>query len=103
MAKTAFLLGGTGQTGRALVPRLRARGWEVTVASRGERVSSEDFDLDASFVVLDRADDVALRAALADGADVLVDFVAFEPAHSEQLLTLAPSLGSLIVISSASV
>jgi nucleoside-diphosphate-sugar epimerase len=103
MAKTAFLLGGTGQTGRALVPRLRARGWEVTVASRGERLSPDDVDLDANFVMVDRADDDALRAALADGADVLVDFVAFETAHAEQLLTLAPLVGSLVVVSSASV
>jgi nucleoside-diphosphate-sugar epimerase len=54
-------------------------------------------------VQLDRDDDQALRSALVDGVDVLVDFIAFEPSHAEQLLTLAESIGSLIVVSSSSV
>jgi nucleoside-diphosphate-sugar epimerase len=103
MAKTAFLLGGTGQTGCALAPRLRARGWNVVIASRGRRASLEDLDLDTDFVTVDRADDAALRAALGQGADVLVDFVAFDAAHAEQLLALRDLVGSLVVISSASV
>ena len=103
MAKTAFLLGGTGQTGRALVPRLRDRGWSVVVASRGRRAAIEGLELDADFVTVDRADDDALRTALGHGADVLVDFVAFDAAHAEQLLALRDLVGSLVVISSASV
>jgi nucleoside-diphosphate-sugar epimerase len=103
MAKRAFLLGGTGQTGRALAPRLRSRGWDVVVASRGRRAALENLELDADVVLVDRADDAALRMALGDGADVLVDFVAFESAHAEQLLQLRDLVGSLVVISSASV
>jgi nucleoside-diphosphate-sugar epimerase len=103
MAKTAFLLGGTGQTGRALVPRLRARGWNVVAASRGERAALEDLDLDAELVTVDRADGDALRRALGSGADVLVDFVAFDAQHAEQLLSLRDLVGSLVVLSSASV
>jgi nucleoside-diphosphate-sugar epimerase len=103
MAKTAFLLGGSGQTGRALVPRLVDRGWKVTVASRGERPVSDELRDQARIVQLDRNDDEALRSALGDGADVLVDFIAFESSHAEQLLALAESIGSLIVVSSSSV
>lgn len=44
-----------------------------------------------------------LEAALGDGADVLVDIVAFTREHGEQLNALAGRVGSVVVISSASV
>jgi nucleoside-diphosphate-sugar epimerase len=101
VARRALLLGGTGKTGRVLARRLLETGWEVTLASRGERpVEAPD---GASHVALDRADDGALRRALGDGVDVLVDFVAFERAHAEQLLALGGLVRSLVVLSSASV
>ena len=99
MARRALLLGGSGQTGRALIPRLRERGWEVVVASRGER----DIPEGVEHVQVDRADTGALRQALGGGADVLVDFVAFEREHAEQLLALRDLIRSVVVISSASV
>jgi nucleoside-diphosphate-sugar epimerase len=99
VAGRAFLLGGSGQTGWALVPKLRARGWEVIVGSRGERKPPSD----AAHVSLDRGDHEALRAALDGGVDVLVDFVAFEPEHAEQLLAMRDLVRSLVVVSSAAV
>jgi nucleoside-diphosphate-sugar epimerase len=51
----------------------------------------------------DRADDARLRAALGNGADVVLDTVAFTREHGEQLNALAGLVGSLVVISSASV
>jgi nucleoside-diphosphate-sugar epimerase len=54
-------------------------------------------------VKLDRGDDKALRAALGEGVDVLVDFVAFEPEHAQQLLALRGLTRSLVVVSSAAV
>jgi nucleoside-diphosphate-sugar epimerase len=99
MARRAFLLGGTGKTGRVLARRLLETGWEVRVASRGERSVPDG----VQHVALDRSDSEALRAALEDGVDALVDFVAFERAHAEQLLSLAGLARSLVVISSASV
>lgn len=99
MARRAFLLGGTGKTGRVLAQRLLGSGWDVVLASRGERPVPDG----AQHVALDRSDTDALCAALGDGVDALVDFVAFEPAHAEQLLSLAGRARSLVVISSASV
>jgi nucleoside-diphosphate-sugar epimerase len=99
MSRRAFLLGGSGQTGRALIPRLAERGWDVVVASRGEHEVPEGVE----HVRLDRADDSALRAALGAGVDVLVDFVAFEREHAEQLLALHDLVGSFVVLSTASV
>jgi nucleoside-diphosphate-sugar epimerase len=99
VARRAFLLGGSGQTGRALIPRLRERGWEVVVGSRGEH----ELPPGVEHVQVDRADTDALRQALGVGADVLVDFVAFEQEHAEQLLALKELIGSLVVISTASV
>ncbi len=102
MAKTAFLLGGTGQIGRAAASRFLAGGWDVVLASRGERPIPEHLR-DVSRVQVDRADTDALRKVLGSGVDVLVDVVAFEPEHAQQLLSLNDVVRSLIVISSGSV
>ena len=99
MARRAFLLGGSGQTGRALIPRLHQRGWEIVVASRGER----EVPAGVEHVTVDRGVEGALEDAVGDGADVLVDFAAFEPEHAEQLLALRDRIGSLVVLSSAAV
>ncbi|MEK6273793.1 MAG: NAD-dependent epimerase/dehydratase family protein [Actinomycetota bacterium] len=102
MAKTAFLLGGTGQIGRAAASRFVAAGWEVVLASRGERPIAEELK-ELRHVQLDREDTEALRKALGDGVDVLLDVVAFEPEHGKQLLALGDLVRSLIVISTGSV
>jgi nucleoside-diphosphate-sugar epimerase len=99
MARRAFVLGGSGQTGRALVPRLLERGWDVVIASRGGR----ELPAGVEHVQVDRADGDALRHALGTGADVFVDFVAFEPEHAEQLLSLRDLVRSAVVVSSAAV
>jgi len=101
MARSAFLLGGTGKTGRVLAQRLGETGWDVIVASRGQRPVEKPNAV--RHVKLDRGDDKALRAALGEGVDVLVDFVAFEPKHAEQLLALRGLARSLVVVSSAAV
>jgi nucleoside-diphosphate-sugar epimerase len=99
VARRAFLLGGSGQAGRALIPRLQQRGWEIVVASRGER----EVPAGVEHVTVDRGVEGALEDAVGDGADVLVDFAAFEPEHAEQLLALRDRIGSLVVLSSAAV
>jgi nucleoside-diphosphate-sugar epimerase len=103
MARKALLLGGTGQTGRAAAARLAEHGWDVTAASRGERAVPAEVEKAARVVRLDREDTEALRTSLGDGVDALIDFVAFEPAHADQLLSLRDLVRSLIVLSSGSV
>jgi nucleoside-diphosphate-sugar epimerase len=93
MAKSALLLGGTGQIGRATARLLEEHGWEVTVAARTPA---------PGVLTLDREDTGALLAA-ADGRDLVLDTVAYTAAHGAQLTGLAGRVGSLVVISTASV
>jgi nucleoside-diphosphate-sugar epimerase len=99
----AVLIGGTGQIGRAAARRLAVDGWEVVAVSRTGTLPDGLADLGVVAVSADREDDWQLRAAVGDGADVLVDTVAYTREHGEQLNGLAGLVGSLVVISSASV
>src|SRR5438132_13244016 len=89
--------------GRAAVRGLAANGWEVVAVSRSGTLPDGLAELGVESVSADRADDAQLRAALGAGADVVVDTVAFTREHGEQLNGLAGLVGSLVVISSASV
>jgi nucleoside-diphosphate-sugar epimerase len=99
----AVLIGGTGQIGRAAARSLAADGWEVVALSRSGTLPDGLAELGVEAVAADRTDDAALRAALGTGADVVLDTVAYGREHGEQLNALAGLVGSLIVISSASV
>lgn len=98
MASTALVIGGTGQIGVAVAQALHAAGWEVISACRGLRPPVHGHD--GEVLVLDREDTPALVRA-ARGCDVVVDTVAFTPAHAHQLLQL--EVGALVVISTAAV
>ncbi|NDZ80879.1 NAD-dependent epimerase/dehydratase family protein [Streptomyces sp. SID10853] len=99
---SVFVLGATGQIGRAAVRALVADGWEVRAASRG---SGGDAGLPDGVrtVRVDRDGEGALAAALGDGCDVLVDMVAYGADHARQLVGLADRIGSAVVISSGAV
>src|SRR5215472_6541143 len=99
----AVLIGGTGQIGRAAARALAADGWEVVALSRSGTLPDGLAELGVEAVAADRADDAALREALGEGADVVLDTVAYGREHGEQLNGLAGLVGSLVVISSASV
>ena len=99
----AVLIGGTGQIGRAAARALATDGWEVVAVSRSGTVSDELAGLGVEAATADRSDDGQLRAALGAGADVVLDVVAYTREHGEQLNGLAGLVGSLVVISSASV
>lgn len=104
MSKRAFIIGGTGQIGIATASRLIAEGWEVVLGSRNIATLPEDFQ--GRSVVLrrfDRSKTSELRAALGDGCDLLIDAVAFDAAHSRQLLDLSEDVGRIVAVSSASV
>jgi nucleoside-diphosphate-sugar epimerase len=99
----AFLIGGTGQIGRAAAQALTRDGWEVVVASRSGSLPDRLAGVGVRAAQVDRADDAGLRAALGEGVDVVVDVVAFTRADAEQLIALDGIVGSIVAISSASV
>ncbi|WP_314616721.1 NAD-dependent epimerase/dehydratase family protein [Streptomyces stackebrandtii] len=98
----AFVLGASGQVGRAAVRALVADGWEVTAASR-RGVRDERWPDEVRSVRLDRTEEGALAAGLGEGCDVLVDIVAYDGAHGRQLTGLADRIGSAVVVSSGAV
>jgi nucleoside-diphosphate-sugar epimerase len=79
------------------VGRLATAGWDVTVASRGERGVPNG----VRHVTLDRANTATLERAV-NGADMLLDVIPFTPGDAEQLLALGERVGAVIAISSAS-
>ncbi len=86
-------------------PRARSwrDGWEVVAVSRSGTPPAGLAELGVESVVADREDDAQLRAALGPGADVVFDSVAMNREHGEQLNGLDGLVGSLVVISTASV
>lgn len=96
--RSALIIGGTGQIGRAVATALTESGWHVTSAQRGRRASAQQPAVET--VQLDRADTESLQR-LAAGRDLVVDTVAFSPEHAAQLAEL--DAGALAVISTAAV
>jgi len=104
LARQAFILGGTGQIGRAVARNLLDHGWRVVVAHRGQRPLPTDLiERGAKVSILDREQSKELALALADGADALIDTIAFTQLHADQLLEMQGSVGAFVVVSSASV
>ncbi|MFZ3008340.1 MAG: NAD-dependent epimerase/dehydratase family protein [Phenylobacterium sp.] len=102
MSRRAFILGGSGQIGRAAALNLLDHGWEVTVGQRhGDLPDALAGRVAVS--VLDREDDRALGDALARPFDAVIDTVAYNAAHARQWLSLQDRLGALAVISTGSV
>ena len=99
----AVLIGGTGMIGRAAARALAADGWDVVAVSRSGTLPDGLAELGIESVAADREDDAQLRAALGSGADVVYDSVAMNRKHGEQLNRLEGLVGSLVVISTASV
>ena len=89
--------------GRAAARALAADGWDVVAVSRTGMLPEGLAGLGVESVVADREDDAQLRAALGTGADVVLDTVAMGREHGEQLNGLQGLVGSLVVISTASV
>ncbi|MGK9171236.1 NAD-dependent epimerase/dehydratase family protein [Inquilinus limosus] len=103
-ARRAFIVGGTGQIGRAVAAELLGRGWRVTIAARGGRPRPEDLlRQGAEFVAVDRDEPGALAKAIGGGADAVIDTVAYDEGHARQWLAIEADVGAFVVISSASV
>ncbi|MCC7252223.1 NAD-dependent epimerase/dehydratase family protein [Hyphomicrobium sp.] len=104
MTRRAVIVGGTGQIGRAVAAELLDGGWHVTLAARGGRACPEDFlRRGAAFVAMDREQPGILGKVIGDGADAVIDAVAYDDGHARQLLAIEGDVGAFVVISSASV
>jgi nucleoside-diphosphate-sugar epimerase len=99
----AVLIGGTGMIGRAAARALVVDGWDVVAVSRSGTLPAGLAELGVESFVADRADDTQVRAAVGTGADVVLDTVAFGHEQGDQLNSLSGLVGSVVVISSASV
>ncbi len=104
MSRRAFILGGTGQIGRAVALDLLAAGWDVTVSHRGIHPLPEKLvEHGVRIAVLDRDNPGDLALALGSGADALIDTTAYDVGHACQLIAVQDSVGNFVVISSSSV
>lgn len=102
--RTALVIGGTGQVGRAVVPALVGDGWQVRVLSRGSRQDAATVEAwGAACVVGDRHDPSVLDRALTGGVDVVVDVVGYDDRDAAALLASRDRIGSAVVVSSAAV
>jgi nucleoside-diphosphate-sugar epimerase len=96
----ALILGGTGLVGRAAARRLVDAGWDVEVTGRDPgRLRAGG----GTFVAADRHDGAALAAALGEGADLLLDCIAYTAADARLLLPLLPHVTSTVLVSSKAV
>jgi nucleoside-diphosphate-sugar epimerase len=102
-ARTALIVGGDGQIGRAVARDLLEHGWRVRLARRSARAPPPDLVGRVETLQLDRDQTGALAAALNGGADVVIDTIAFTDDHARQWLELEADIGVLAVISSVSV
>lgn len=104
MTKRAFIIGGTGQIGRAIGARLLSEGWTVILASRGGRDMPDDLlRMGAKTVVVNRDEPGELAKSLGSSADAVIDTVAYDQTHADQLLEMEQEVGQFVVISSCSV
>ena len=103
MARQAFIMGGTGQIGRAVGSRLSQEGWHVTFASRGGEIPEGITGPGLKGASFDRDQPGAIAQAIGSGADAVIDTVAYNERHAEQLLEIQTVVNHFVVISSSSV
>ena len=87
--------------GRALAIRLLQEGWEVELTGRNpRRFDTTVTALGARYVKSDRRESRELISVFGGGADLLVDCVCYTAAEARQLVALAKTAGSTVMISS---
>src|SRR5437660_1439246 len=89
--------------GRAAARALAEDGWDVVAVSRSGTLPEGLAELGIEPAAADRENDAELRAVIGSGAEFVLDTVAMGREHGEQLNGLAGLVGSLVVISTASV
>ena len=104
MARTALIIGGSGQIGQALSRRLLEGGWTVIAAQKDPKgVPADLVRAGVRAVALDRSEAGAVAKAVGNGVEALIDTVAFDETHAQQLLDVQDQVGAMAVVSSASV
>ena len=98
MPGRAVVIGGCGFIGAPIARALLAGGWLVDVVSRTTPGPEGTRHIPA-----DRKDIEALRAAVGNDADALVDVIPMDRADGEQLVALSPEVGGIVAISSTAV
>ncbi|MGH3095599.1 MAG: NAD-dependent epimerase/dehydratase family protein [Streptosporangiales bacterium] len=100
----AVILGGTGAIGGAVAARLVAAGWSVDVTGRDRgSMPQELVAASVSFHQIERSDAPAVGRLVRDGADLLVDLLAYRGADVRALLSVMASVTSLVLISTRAV
>jgi nucleoside-diphosphate-sugar epimerase len=101
---SAIIIGGTGQIGRAVGQSLLGLGWTVSITHRGNHPLPQSLiDQGARVIVHDRDQEASLARAIGQGADAVIDTIAFDATHADQLLEIQGDVGSIVAISSSSV
>lgn len=102
--RRALIIGGTGLIGRAAAARLVEAGWQVDVTGRDPgHLPASLAAAGVRFIAADRGDAAALAGAAGAGADLLVDCICYTAADAADLLPLARSADSTVMISSKAV
>lgn len=103
----AFIIGGTGATGRATATYLLREGWQVDLTGRDPtHMPVQLAAAGVTFTAIDRDDPGEpgqLMDVLGDGADLVVDATCFTAADATRLLALAARAASTVMLSSKAV
>ncbi|MFT0848742.1 NAD-dependent epimerase/dehydratase family protein [Actinomycetaceae bacterium L2_0104] len=102
--RRAVILGGTGAIGAATALRLAGQGWHVDVTGRDQaKMPRELIDMGVRFRQIDRSDIRGVSALVDDGADLLVDLVAYRGQDVRALVPAMRVCTSIVVVSSRAV
>ncbi|WP_026820583.1 NAD-dependent epimerase/dehydratase family protein [Arthrobacter castelli] len=100
----AIVLGGTGAIGGATAAHLAAAGWSVEVTGRDpDAMPPELASAGVCFHPIDRNDVKAIQHLVGDGAELLVDLVAYRGADVRALVPAMRYVSSPVLISSRAV
>jgi nucleoside-diphosphate-sugar epimerase len=97
------LIVGAGQIGAAIAERLLADGWHVRIATRGRHPLPPQLADNVVPLVIDHDLPDGIASAIGQGADAVIDTIAYDEADASRLLASRSSVGAYVVISSASV
>ncbi|GAA1496366.1 NAD(P)H-binding protein [Paeniglutamicibacter kerguelensis] len=100
----AIILGGTGAIGGATAELLAKSGWDVDVTGRDpSRMPIELSESGVRFHQIERNDTRGVERLAGNGADLMVDLVAYSAPDVRALLPAMASMGSLVLVSSRAV